>query len=451
MNREKPEWEINIKSMIFAAAYRWKAMVAVAMILAVLLGGYQTLSLWRNTGNSAVAEQNEAAQAEHKSRSDMLQTSIKNLKKNIKEQEIYLSESVLMQLDYWNVHQAKVDLYVSTPYQIMPDKFYQDTDKSSHIVALYASALQDPVVLEKIAADVKIKATYLSELITVKTEEDNILSVTVNWTDDEGAQKIANALITHAQSCQDAFAEKVGEHTLEVALNTVGSFVDPTLIDQQNAKNFQMQNYEQQLAEKEAKLQTLAAPTISAVSVGDILKAGIKWAILGCVAGLFLTFAYFCFIYIFSDKVYSGTDLQNRCGIRALGSLSGSKKYDPITRCLHQAEGRVIAGPDAAPELLQETLLQYAQGASNVLITGDVKPELAKACADRLQEGMGGVKLIPCGSVLEDADAVRGLKQCDAVVLLEKCGTSRYHRISREIARINDTKKPLMGCIIVER
>lgn len=451
MHQEKPEWEINLKSMLFAAAYRWKVMLVLAVTLAVFLGAYQMVSAWRKRDNAVLHTQYKIAYTEYKNKKKTLEKSIEKLEEDIAEQETYLSKSMLMQLDHRDVHQARVNLYLTTPYQIMPDKVFQNTDKADQLLAFYVSSLSDQLLLENIAKKANLEARYLTEVISISTNLNHILSITVNWTDNAGARNVMDALVAHVQSYYDTFSKTVGEHTLTVVLDTVGSVVDPGVFDRQEQENLRLEDYELQLAKSTAELQSLVEPVISEESVNSILKTGIKWAILGGVAGVVLVAALCCFAYIFSDKVYCGTDVQVRCGVRVLGSLPGNKKTDLITRRIRQAEGRIIADPNEVPILLQETLLQYAHGASNVLITGDIKPELAKSCAARLQEGLTEVKLTACGSILEDVNAVRCLAQCDAVLLLAKCGSSRYYRISREMARINDAKKPLMGCIIVER
>lgn len=451
MHQEKPEWEINLKSMLFAAAYRWKVMLAAAAALAVLLGGFQMVSVWRERNNDDLYAQHKVAYTEYKNKKNVLKKTIEKLEKDIEEQKTYLDESMLMQLDHRDVHQARVNLYLTTPYQIMPDKVFQNTDKAELLLAFYVSSLSDQLLLTDIAKEVNLDAKYLTEIVSIETDLGHILSITVSWTDDAGAQAIMAALVAHTQSYHDVLSETVGEHTLTVVLDTVGSVVDPGVFDRQEQENSQLENYELQLAEKDVELRGLVEPVIGEVSVSGILKTGIKWAVLGGIAGVVLVAALCCFAYVFSDKVYCGTDVQARCGVRVLGSLSSGKRIDPITRHIRRAEGRIVADPNEVPVLLQETLLQYARGAANVLVTGDMKPELVESCTARLQEGLTDVKLTACGSILEDVNAVRGLSQCDAVLLLEKCGSSRYHRISREMAQINDANKPLMGCIIVER
>lgn len=451
MNRERPEWEINLKSMLFASAYQWKLMLAAAVALAVLLGGYQGVSVWRASDNNALRAQYKVAHMKYRHEKTALEKAVEKLEEDIAEQEEYLEESVLMQLDHRNVHHAKVDLYLTTPFQIMPDKVYQNTDKADQLLAFYVSSLSDQLLLEDIAKEAKLEAKYLTEVISIGTNLNHILSITVRWTDDAGAQAIMDALVAQAQSYHDTLSQTVGEHTLTVVLDTVGSVVEPWVFDRQEQEELRLEGYELQLAEKETELKDLAEPVLEQATAGDALKAGIKWAVLGGVAGAVLVAALSCFLFIFSDKVYSGVDLQARCGVRILGSMPSDKKLDPVTRRISMAEGRNMADPEETPVLLQENLLQYACGATNILITGDIKPELAEACAARLQQGLTDVKLTACGSVLEDVSAVRALSECDAVLLLQKCGRSRYHRVSREIVRINDVKKPLIGCIIVER
>ena len=448
MDRERPEWEINLKSMFFSAAYRWKLILAAALVLALLLGAYQAAAVRLTRDSDSLYAQYNVEQIKYKHTKEALEKAIAELEKDIQDQEKYLEESVLMQLDYRNVHQARVDLYLSTPYQIMPGMVYQNTDNADKLLALYVLALDDRLLLEEIAGEVKSEVKYLKEVVSVNASLNHILSITVNWPDSAGAQMVINALTAHMQRYHDTLSKTVGEHTLTVAFNVVGSVVERSILERQTQEDQRLADCEVQLAEKKIELSGLSEPVIEQTTA---LKAGVKWAILGGVVGAVLMTALCCLMFIFSDKVYSGADLQARCGVRVLGSMPGDRKLDPITRIIRWAEGRRI---DSSEEelllLLQENLRQYAGEAVNILVTGDMKLELVQVCVARLQQGMTGIKLMACGSVLTDVDAVRSLSQCDAVLLLQKCGSSRYHSISREIARINDIKKPLVGCVAVE-
>lgn len=443
MDRQKPEWEINVKSMFFSAAYRWKRILVIALALAVLLGAYQAVSAWRGKNNESMQAQYNAEKIKYDEAKKTLEKDLEKLKEDIQNQKAYLEESVFMQLNYWNVHQARVDLYLSVP----TETGYQNTDKAEQLLALYAASLRRQTLMEDIAKQMELQPKYLSEVISVSTSLGNILSITVSWPDDVGAQTIMRALVADSQDYRITLSQTVGEHTLAVVLDTVGSIVETSIMERQEQKKNCLEDYERQLAEKEAELSILSQPVMQETSA---LKAGVKWAIIGGVVGVVLVAALCCLMFIFSDKVYSGADLQARCGVRVLGGMPGHRKLDPVTRCIRRAEGRRMDAPEEALLLLQENLRQYAGAATNILVTGDMKPDQVEACAAWIQRGMTDIKLTACGSVLENVNAVRGLSQCDAVLLLEKCGSSRYHRISREIARINDIKKPLLGCVTVE-
>lgn len=449
MIQDRPEWEINLKSMIFSALYRWKLILAVAIALALLLGGGTFLSAFRANSDTAQQDQHRTEDTMYNAEKISLEKSIDSLSKGIEAQEAYLEDSILMQLDYHSVHQAKTELYLSTPYQIMPGMSYQNTDKAEHIAALYVSTLSDSALLSNIAAQIQTETKYLEEVIDIKAE-NSIITVTVNWTNSEEASKVMDALLAYAESSHDHITQAVGEHTLAVVLKTVDVVMDRSVQDQQKQELTRLNDDKLALTEKVTALNSLSAPSAPKTSAKDIASTAVKWAVLGGFLGAALVAFCCCFGYIFSDKVHSGSDVSTRCGVRILGEMSCGKKADPITRYLRRAEGRVISEADEIPALLQETLRQYANGASNILVTGDIKPQLVETYTAHLQQGLSDIQLTAGGSLLKDAAAMRSFKQCDAVILLEKSGVSRYNTICSEAVRINDLNKPLIGCIIVE-
>jgi len=52
--------------------------------------------------------------------------------------------------------------------------------------------------------------------------------------------------------------------------------------------------------------------------------------------------------------------------------------------------------------------------------------------------------------MLEDAETVKKLPECDGVVFVEQCGRSKYSALELEIERVKDLGKSVVGCVVLE-
>ena len=85
-----------------------------------------------------------------------------------------------------------------------------------------------------------------------------------------------------------------------------------------------------------------------------------------------------------------------------------------------------------------------------MLLAGQADEAVIGAVAQRLSAEMPEVRVCTGGSLVQDAAAARKLRECDAVVLVEQCGVSRYSRISAQAESVREMGKPLLGCVAVD-
>ena len=52
--------------------------------------------------------------------------------------------------------------------------------------------------------------------------------------------------------------------------------------------------------------------------------------------------------------------------------------------------------------------------------------------------------------MLEDAETVKKLPECDGVVFVEQCGMSKYSALELEIERVKDLGKSVVGGVVLE-
>ena len=164
--------EIDLKDLMFAILRKWRTVLLVAVVLAVVLGGGKAFQALR--ASQDVETQTEAKD-EYERELDSYTTAkesgereIENINDDIEAQQTYMDESVLMKMSPYDVCEASADLFIKTDYQVMPGMVYQNADYTDSILQAYQSAVTSAALQENVAKTVSLEPQYLKELISVK-------------------------------------------------------------------------------------------------------------------------------------------------------------------------------------------------------------------------------------------------------------------------------------------
>ncbi len=460
MNYLTQETEISLKDMIFYTVYRWKKILVIALIFALLLGGFQGILSFMTLND---AESLKEIQAEYEDDLRYYESKLEELKSNVDSlkiardsQRTYLNNSVLMNIDPSNVAQAKASLYIDTNYQIIPNATYQNPDKTASIKHAYELAVYSNALLDEISATTNLDPKYIKELITTIPAEEiqlptTTLDISVVHSSPEEASAIMNQILSYLTSLKPSIIASIDNHKAEVLSNSVSIMVDNNLSELQTTAKKALTALENELSSTENTLASFAAPEKGILSTSDAVKNIVIWTIVGAVVGGFLGVFFFLAMYLFSGKVYSAKELQIRYNLSDLGHIAASdKKADFLTRFLKKSEQRIIANSEGNYAVIAANLETYSKSMKNILLTGSIDSAELMELTKRLQGTCKNINLICDGSILTDAAAVHQLADCDGVVLLEKCGTSLYNEVILELNRINDFKKPVIGCLVIE-
>ena len=67
-----------------------------------------------------------------------------------------------------------------------------------------------------------------------------------------------------------------------------------------------------------------------------------------------------------------------------------------------------------------------------------------------LQKELKDYELVVGANMLESAETLRKLPECDGVVLVEQEGFSSYADLTQEIEKVKSMDKPVVGCVVYE-
>lgn len=445
MGHERDEQVIFVKDLLFAALYQWRRILIAALAFAVLIGGIVGISQWRSASASPSEELVQEELAKYETQKLLLEKAVADAENLVESQEQYNTNSAIMALDPYNIYKATIELTVQTDYQILPEMSYQNPDYTGAFLHAYAVYLGGDQIIQTAAQAMNTENKYMRELITFTDggSETRSLSISIIYTSAEGAQKILDIFLGSLGQAKEQICQSIGEHSVNVIASSVDECIDLTITEKQAAAQTRLEDLRVSLEDAQAQLSALQAPVFG--TTASIRKALIFF-ILGGIAGAGLIACAAWFTHIAGGKVYSARTLTNKTGLRILGCVPGKEHRNPVDRWLRKLEGRCLCKEQLS--VVAAAVRSYCKDTKQLLIVGDCSPSDQELIAQAIQ--FSGVQVRVCGSLLRSAEAHDALRECDTVLLVEKCGCSRYHNVQQTIERISDQSKQLIGCILLE-
>lgn len=448
MDYQIEEREISLKRMIFFCLHQWRRILAAAMVLAVLLGGFRAVKLWNAMSDPEVLAQNDKDYAlalqQYQDEKASLEAQVESLQKTIGNQQEYMEKSVLMAIDPYNFYRGTLSICIGA----------EDTAQTNTILLAYQSALSAGELLNTVAQEMNMEEKYLRELVTVTVDTsaetlNNLLTVSVAYASREGAQQLLNLIAEGVEELSLKLNQTVGVHNAGIVVCSVSACVDLNVSALQKTELENQSNQLKLLETAQNQLEKLTQPGENVMTPKAVVKSALKYALLGAFIAVFIVLVIGCFCFVLGDKLYSGDELKSRFRVTVLADiLPKGKRFRGLDAWLNRVEGRSI-GRSSEYDLAAANIRNYAGGAGKILVTSAAGIPASKALAEAL-EGKTGLELIPCGSLLQDPAALENLAVCDAVVMVERCRISRYSAIEAALERVSDAGKPLLGFVIEE-
>lgn len=439
--------EVDLKDLMFYVLYRWKKMIMIALIMAVLVGAYQMLSAKRsnaslsnNTENAAYQEALEAYEAQLAA----AQGNVDTVNEAIAAQEKYIQESILMNMNANSYYEGTYSVYI--------------TSQSSNVLTTFQDLMNGSDVQASAAESMGWEVQYLAELVSVtlvsNSNVEGRLTINVAAPTEEQATQLLNLYVGAYQSVGTQITSAVAEFEAAVIDNQVNKASSTIYESAQKTAKEALTGYRANLVSYQKTLDALVAPeaptTVTPVST---VKAGIKGAVIGAVLGVILVGGCCCVSFVTGDRIYSPDELKERKQVKIMGVLPdvGSKKRGPVIKALRKLEGRKTdANEDKEWSLIAANVNNYRAGAQVIMVTGTAEKAVILKAAKELRDRMPDVKVMSAGNMLTEASTLTHLPVCDGVLLVETVGKSRYKDLGLEIEKIQDMEKQLIGCVVMD-
>ena len=478
------EEEISLIELMVQLLSGWKKILLLALLFALLLGGYRGVKgLRERSAQGGTAEAEEKYQtdlAAYEAQKTMLEGQIANVSESIRQKTAYSEGSALMRLDPYNYAAASVVYYIDAHYTVDPNATMQPTDPTSRLVRAYETGLQQADFYQYMADALSgsLTAADLQELVTVQAEADTaILSINVAAENLSQAETIEQAVQQYVEALQSEISGKVADHGLQLLSSSSSSSAFSygmqddgaaaaeeanavtlkapvnSVAEKQQAFEDSQTQLSQRLTDLRKQESSLEAP--EAASSGKGLKlAVLKFVLIGLVLGAFLGCGWITLDMLLGDRFCDEEELQQRYGLPLLGSLRRFPEKGLMNRLCAMLAGDQSRQSDMtalaafAQANVAASLRSKKTGTAEapVLLTGSQCEKLS-ALSAALQAKSGTDSYRLCGDILRDPAAVAMLQPGTRLVICEEKGCASRQTILNELRKLRSLGCDVLGII----
>lgn len=454
------EMELDLKDLVFYMLMRWRFFILFAVACSALFGGISALRGMRTLKNAEAVqeagERDSMAKEQYELSKEVLTRQIAAIQEEIETQEAYKANSILMNIDPYEVYRVSRIYYISTDYQIIPGAVYQDVNPATSILNIYASVAKDGEFPEKIyrAAGGHTTAQDLKELIQVNADAENqLLTVTAKGADASLPTALISCIEEALKDSQNTISETIGAHEITQVEETSGFTMDTELSDMLSKMESKVTDLQNNLAKKQEELLKLKKPSDHALNLYTVRKKTLKRGILGFFGGGFLALVCLLLYYALSDYGRRSYVLEKRFGLRVIMNLYEPEKrsfsfldrfFLRILRPDFKETGDTLATLGARIRVLN-------QDKKEVDVIGNLEADALQGLVNRLKESGVSQPLHVLGNVYEntcDDDFVKNNHTLLWVADIEKGDKTELIRLLEDMAWLG---KENLGIVAVYR
>ncbi len=491
--------EISIGEMIREIFRHFWMVIVVAVICAVVSGGYQYV---QDIQAAAVASEEEAAKNDVSDieLTDEEQTAVNNAyytQMNLDHQQQYVDNSVLMQIDAYN------EDIVVLQYAITMESDEELQAYGSNLLSLYQSYVDDGSLATAIAEDgYEVSLPYLTELISRPSEitierssatssstqateyvsastsvaaSTTVFTVNVIQLDQESAEDLADRVEESLASYSETLSDSYRAHNLTLLSRATSQVVDSELgayktnciteistlqskvnsltgdmtDDQLNVLNYYIENqtmdYDEEIETTESTETTETTSTTVGISKTSVVLGAIVGALLACIILI-------CFT-IFKGTVNSASEFRSLYSLRVLGEVEDKRKKNILVRWWDKfmKGGKSVLALDQQKDLLFANLKNVCleKNVKKVLLGGIAGNEADSAVIEEIMHNLSeqGIQAEFAPDFVHSVEMVDSLSTYDAVILVEMVHDSKCKMIEEEIRTCLEHAVQILGVI----
>jgi len=479
---------LSLKDLLYSVLRN----LGIVLIVAVIMGG--ALFAYKITRKSEDFNALDTT-VKHAGESDMdyqqriqkidrardIATAIDKVNMQINFQRSYLTDSVYMKINPDNVYESRIQFVIT-----LNGTAAEGADKA--LVSAYQNAVYAGTFLDEYAENNGYKADYIKEVIwientvadsSVLSNEENALrvasiTVKVYGPTEDYVKDVTELIKEHLTSESTKLNQTVAAHKIAVGAVQENSKADASVRDNQANSTAKLENLQKQVtgfndsldqiakdlglsgkedllnyfeAEKEAAVTgTSVADNAEPVSFMGVMKPGIKYGIVGFVAGFCVVTVILVLAYVFGKKITTQAQFFGKFkNVKKIGVLKPLGKRCGFTVSIDiKSDDDSKMSADNIAKLVANNYSNLTKDMGKVLITGTGDEKATKDAVKKL--GLkGDVKL----NMFGDPDVLSAVPGYDGVVLIEQRKVSLFKNVEGEIALIENAGTKIIGAILI--
>ncbi len=451
--RDKYEEEINIFKLIWYCFSHWKSILAIGLMGIILGCGYVVMS-------GAVDEVVETPGATQiKEEQIIMEQLYKYSEERVDNLQSYVDGTKLMSLNPYDMYRGEVSCKIKAP----------QTEIGAINGAIYAYVINGKMFTDLETATGVYCARDFSQLIGINQQ---YTSATVLSNQD--VQGVINLVISvygeskeQTQLLISEIEHLIEEYLVNVQNNyTISEYKvletvvveaqSTVLADYQDRIRSKLSNEKDSLKNAKTTLESLqnTEMVITDDNVGIKKSDLVLYAAVGFVVGCIIAIVVWLAAFFLAGKLYMVSHLENRFGVRLLGTIHDFGKLKGLDSWIAQKRGGVYSS--------------LSVEAQRAIVLLNIKNELSKAphikklfmvstlgnnCkeASILIDGLmsAGVTIEGCENVIGRTDVLERIAQCDAVLVLESNQNSKITLVEEEISILRKYVDVVLGMVVL--
>ncbi len=460
--------EISFRDLFFHFLYRWRSILAAALIGAVLLGGYTYLkghkaavkplsaaveeigSMTEDTAAEDDGSVTEETAAETGEANDRL------YKRLLDETIDYCNKSVMMRVDPYAVWKAAA-VYTVIPEEKAGAETTGENSAEMQIAAAYPWMAYNGMDINRLAEIYGgIEPKYIKETVSTSyiSDSGSFTVETIGLTEEMAAESLAYFDELIMKEVQGDL-QRICRHSVVKVSDYILQSFNQTVLNRQNDVLKNYTTYFKAVYPDGKPSDEAAGGTAPGQAKRRGVKMGkvIRFAVIGFVAGAFLMICLYSMLYLLSRKLRKARELTDQFGVPVYGQLNHTRARHPgkgVDGLIEKWEFRKTKTDREAVLENACVLVREHGGEDGILLTGTLPAERMQALADSMKERLGdAVQLTVEGSFLKNPRVIAEAAGASAVVIAEEQYTSDLDEIRRMLELLKIGNTPASGAIVI--
>lgn len=464
MELEMKKNEINLGSLLYYIAKRWRLFLVLFLIDALVIGGifllYEYVTLNNPKSFAQRQEKYTYKNAEYEAEKMNLEKKYESKKRDSEEHQFYNENSPLMQLDPNMVWNGKMDILIDNGYEIMPQSTYQNENSVNWLNGLYTNYMNGGEFLYDLSLEhpLAFDERYFGEVFTVASRSGNkVISVEYISTNKEECDSVLTFLEKMLNGKKEVFGADQNAHELHIMNRTLYSEKDVELEIYQEEELKDTRSCENDVILLEGKLKDLEYQDkdLPALTMKEAAWGILKKTIISEIILIVLLAGFFCVRYLVEDNMHVmeefTQDILPLCEIPTVKKKRPGKWLDCIIGAIFgvklaqsEYEGRM-----ASLNVLLSNMVKDKKD-SAILLVGDVTPAMKEMFLKGLSGGGKSLSVVMAGNFLTDSAMAQKVSEADNILLLVQKEKSSVKETEKMLKQLKAYQKELLGTVLLD-